>query len=132
MICERDFGYLQLMDCLIKSNYNCVHLKHLLVETNAKQIWEQNQLFILFKSWDKKGVFCIVLFSMPYKACPPLQDFLYELGNLELICFHFASVAQVCNEDNFSGLENKHSRLIWAQDGQQVVRWKARVRESDF
>jgi len=84
------------------------------VETNAKHIWEQNQLFILFKSCDKKEVVCTVLFSVPYKACPPLQQFLCEFGNLELICAHFASVAQVCKEDNFSGLENKHSRVIRA------------------
>lgn len=82
VICERDFGYLQLTDSLRKSNYHCVHLQHLLIERNAKQIWEQNQLFILFKSWDKKEVFCIVFFSVSYKACPLLQDFLCELGNL--------------------------------------------------
>lgn len=38
------------------------------MKTNAKHIWEQNQLFILFKSWDKKEVVGIVLLSVPYKA----------------------------------------------------------------
>lgn len=70
--------------------------------------------------------------SMPSKAFPALQNFLGELGNSELICSHFASVAQVYKEDNFSGMENKHTGLIRAEDAQQIVRMKARVRDFDF
>lgn len=93
---------LQLMDYLRKSNYNCIHLQHLLVEAKAKRAWEQNQLLILFKSWDKKDVFCL--------ACPSLQDFLYEIGNFKLICSHFA--AQVRKEENFLGWRTNLS-LRW-------------------
>lgn len=54
------------------------------------------------------------LLSMPSKSIPTLQKFLGELGNFELICSQFASVTQACKEDNFPGLENKHTGLIRA------------------
>lgn len=52
------------------------------------------------------------LLSMASKTSPALQNLLGELGNFELIYSYFASVAQVCKEDNFSGLENKYTGLI--------------------
>lgn len=51
------------------------------------------------------------LLSMPSKSSPALQNLLCEI---ELICSHPASVAQVCKADNLSGLENKHTGLIRA------------------